>query len=87
MLLLKEVNIDLDRERQRIAKVDYTEEERKDLLDLLNIFESGDFERCLEIIDSWKGTEKNKFIEFIDEEIYRIFIEVAIFDFKYRIET
>lgn len=49
MRIYKEITIDLEAERRRIEKVNYTPEERAQLHACVNAFEAGHLDKCREL--------------------------------------
>lgn len=82
MTIFKRIDIDLKKERARINKVKYTKRQKKVLLQLVDLFESGEWQKCLDFVNDKKNfpyNEKGEYpeVEHIGIEIGDILQEVA----------
>lgn len=85
MILYKKIEIDMEKYRDRVNssyKNDkgkivplYPKKVREALLNLYDIFESGDFKKASEIFQDWDRKKDNK-IEYVDEQIYFILMHL-----------
>jgi hypothetical protein len=91
MKIYKEINIDLETERNRIKKCKYTKKQKEKLLNLVDIFETGQFKKCYDYIRAnftiYSKRDKCYETEYINDQIYTIVFQVGIFDYNYLAET
>ena len=58
MVIFKRIDIDLDQERERIWRVEYTKAQRAALLKLLELFEAGKWQECIDHVNNKKAFRK-----------------------------
>jgi hypothetical protein len=68
MVLFKRVEIDLDKERERIKKASYNQRQRKALIKLVDLFEQGKFQECLNHVNDYKAFPRNRAGEYDEKE-------------------
>jgi hypothetical protein len=68
MILFKLIEIDLDAERARIAKCRYTAPQRAALTKLLDLFEAGKWQECLDHVNDEKAFPYNEKGEYPEQE-------------------
>jgi len=73
MILFKRIEVDLDAERKRIdcvyrGKPVYNKRQRKVLHTLVNLFEQGKFQKCLNHINDKKAFPRNPTKEYSERE-------------------
>jgi hypothetical protein len=72
-IIIETYDIDIEEERQRIVKADYTAAQRKRLLKLMNLFEQGKFKEAHDFTSTWGRTkEEYPEIEHIHNDVWRI---------------
>jgi len=76
MKLYKVVNIDLETERARIERIDYTAKERKYLFHILDLFEAGEFKKALLYANKFP----KEYREYIAPEVFDILWSVCMGD-------
>ena len=82
MTIFKRIDINLNKERKRINTVDYNKKQKLALLTLVDLFESGDWQACLDFVNNEENFPYNKLGEYpeqehINVEISRVLHEVA----------
>lgn len=60
MVLFKRIDFNLDAELKRIAKAKYTKRQRNALLKLVDLFEKGQWQECLNHVNDVKAFPYNK---------------------------
>ena len=68
MILFKRVEVDLEGERVRIAKARYNKRQRAALTKLVDLFEQGKFQACLDHINDGKAFPYNERGEYGERE-------------------
>ena len=51
MILFKRIEVDLEKERERINKCPYSKRQRTALLKLVDLFELGEWQNCLDLVN------------------------------------
>lgn len=85
MKIFKLIEVDLGKERQRINKV-FTGRQKKVLLELTDLFEAGEWQKCLDFVNNKKnfGYDKEKECdekEYIRMEIADILCNLAYYNY------
>jgi hypothetical protein len=75
MTLFKRIEIDLEAERARITRTGYTRKQRAALIKLVDLFEEGKFQECLDHINDKKAFPYNKKYEY--PEVEHVGIEIG----------
>lgn len=83
MVLFKRVDIDLEKERARIAKAGFNKRQRKALTTLVDLFEQGKFQECLDHIRDDKNFPRHPVKEYSEREHIGIEIGDALHDMAY----
>ena len=60
MIIFKRIEIDLEKERKRIREVSYSSRQRAALLFLVDLFEQGKWQECLNHVNNKKAFPYNK---------------------------
>jgi hypothetical protein len=68
MLLFKRIEIDLAAERERIAKTKYTSRQRAALTKLVDLFEEGKWQECIDHVNDDKAFPYNEKGEYPEQE-------------------
>ncbi len=68
MKLFKLIEIDLVKERKRINRPIFNERQRKVLLTLIGLFEAGEFQKCLDLVNDKKAFSYNEKEEYDEKE-------------------
>jgi len=68
MIIFKLIEIDLDKERERVHTVKYTTRQRKALIRLYDLFEKGEWQKCLDLVNDKKVFPYNKRKEYPETE-------------------
>jgi len=84
--IFKLIEIDLKKERDRIDKCNFTSKQRRVLHKLVNLFEAGKWQECLDWVNDEKnfGTDKRlecSELEFIGIEIADVLAELSYHNF------
>ena len=67
-VLFKRIEVDLDKERKRIAKADYDDRQRAALTKLVDLFEQGKWQECLTHVNDKTAFPYNKEGEYPEQE-------------------
>jgi hypothetical protein len=91
MVLFKRIDVDLNAERKRIDKAKYNKRQRKALIKLVDLFEVGKFQECLDHVNDDKAfprhpTKGYSEREHIGMEISDILHDVAHYNYYTRDE-
>lgn len=86
MVLFKRIDIDLEKERERIYKVKYTKAQRAALLKLLELFEAGKWQECLDHANNKIAFPYNEEDEYDEKEhipgdVCDVLHDLAFFNF------
>ena len=68
MTIFKRIDIDLAAERKRIAKAKYTKRQRAALTKLVDMFEAGQWQGCLDHVNDKKAFPYNEKGEYSEKE-------------------
>jgi hypothetical protein len=68
MKLFKLVEVDLAKERKRIKKAKFNARQRKAITKLVDLFEAGEFQKCLDHINDEKAFPYNEKDEYSEKE-------------------
>jgi hypothetical protein len=83
MILFKLIEIDTDKERQRIARVKFTPRQRKALLELMDLFEQGKWLECVNHVNNKDAFPYNESGEYPETEHIGVAIADILMDVAY----
>lgn len=68
MKFFKMIEVDVDAERKRIANAKYNKRQRAALVKLCDLFEAGEFQKCLDHVNCEKAFPYNEKHEYSEQE-------------------
>ena len=68
MVLFKRIEVDLEKERKRIRKCGYTKAQKQALFKLCDLFEAGEWQKCLDHVNDKKAFPYNEKGEYPEVE-------------------